>query len=71
MPSPISLSNITDAIDATIEELEDLDLGAEAQLERAELILYLEGITKIVHAIAKCPAQSYIPRWASETESSS
>jgi len=65
MSEPASLSNITDAIEATIDELNGLvGLTTDAQLERADLVLYLEGISKNVQALAKCAPGTYIPRWA-------
>jgi hypothetical protein len=72
MPSP-SLGNITGAIYDTIEELNGLTtLGPDAELERAKLVLFLEGISKIVEALAECDdGTSYIPRWASGSGQSS
>lgn len=65
MPSSISLSNITVAIENTVAALNDLTtLGPDAEEERDNLVLFLEGLSKIVQAKADCSAESYIPRWA-------
>ena len=72
MPNPISLSNITVAIENTVAALNDLTtLAPDAERERDNLVLFLEGLSKIVQAKADCPAESYIPRWAPASGSSS
>jgi hypothetical protein len=73
MPEPVSLSTITAAIDATVGDLNSLTgLTSDAQLERDELVLHLQGISKTVQALAKCaPGDTYIPRWSSGSGQSS
>jgi hypothetical protein len=72
MPSSISLSNITLAIEDTVAALNGLTtLGPDAERERDNLVLFLEGISKIVRAKADCPGESYIPSWAPGSGSSS